>query len=132
MGSYGGIRTMEQRLAAGNEFTGVTPTGEFTRNRGIERYDESDEGGLFDFAIEEPHILRSIELKLDGNTTAWTVHKRDLDGDEILYCCGTNETHFITTEADSIVLTDQQKLVLRTTGAIGPLLARMSIQQVNR
>lgn len=132
MAGWGGVRTIEQRITAGNDFTGVDPGGAYSRGRGIERYDESATGGLFDFQLEEPHVLRSIELKLDGNTTAWTVHKRDLDGDEILYCCGTNETHFITTEADSIILTDQQKLVLRTTGASGPLLARMSIQQVNR
>ena len=130
MGAIGGIRTIEQRLEAGNDFTGIVSTGTYERTKGIERFDEASVGGLFDFEIEIPHLVIGVELKLDGNTTDWTVHKRDID--EILYCCGTNETHFITTEADSIVLTDRQKLVLRTTGATGPLLARMSIQQVNR
>lgn len=131
MGSFGGVRTMEQRIDAGSDFDGTTPPGSVVREFGIEKYASAATGGLFDFSLTEPHMLRSIELKLGGQTF-WTIHKRDTEGDEILYCCGTDETTFVTTEADSIILTDKQKVVVRTVGASGPLIARVTIQQIKR
>lgn len=123
-----GLRTMEQRINAGNDFDGTVPTTTLARADGIEFFPPDDTGGLFDFELEAPVMVRSVELVLDGNTTIWTVHKRDRDGDELLYLCGTDETDFITTVSDSIVLTDKQLLVVRCTGATGALIARVTIQ----
>lgn len=72
-------------------------------------------------------FVRSVELRLGGQSE-WTVHKRDLIGDELLIMCGTTETHFITTECESFVLTAKQMLVVRTTGATDALICRVTLQ----
>lgn len=122
-----GLRTMEQRMQAGSDFDGSLPTTTVVRADGIEAYPPDTVGGLFDFALKAPVFVRSVELKLDGQT-AWTVHKRDKEGDELLILCGTTETDFLTTLADSFVLTNLQTLVVRTTGSSSPIIARVTIQ----
>lgn len=122
-----GILTMQQSIAAGNDFDGTQPVGDQVRAHGINKYPEGATGGLFDQLLLAPHSVRSVELKLGGQS-AWTVHKRDLDGRELLIICGTTENDFLTTEADSFILTDGQTLVVRTTGATAALMARVSVQ----
>lgn len=124
-----GLRIIEQKLTAGNDFTGVAPGTQLERGDHLEYYPESTVGGLFlpDPELTEPLLLRSIELKLGGQT-AWTVHKRDRDGDEILIICGTNEADFITTVGESVVLSKKQALVVRTTGASTKLICRVTLQ----
>ena len=122
-----GLRTMEQRMVAGTDFDGSLPSTTLSRADGIESFPEDTVGGLFDFGLRAPVFVRSVELKLDGQT-AWTVHKRDLEGDELLILCGTDETDFLTTQCDSFVLTNKQKLVVRTTGASAAIIARVTIQ----
>lgn len=97
------------------------------RAHGIWKYPENGHGGLIDFELEQPVSVRTVELKLGGQS-AWTVHKKDLDGRELLIICGTTETDFLTTEADSFILTDGQLLVIRTTGATSALMCRVSVQ----
>jgi hypothetical protein len=122
-----GILTIQQSISAGSDFDGTPPTGAVVRGSGIWKYPEDVVGGLIDFALTAPHAVRSVELKLGGQS-AWTVHKKDLDGRELLVICGTTENDFLTTEADSFILTDGQVLVVRTTGANAALMARVSVQ----
>ena len=125
-----GIRTFEQRISAGSDFDGTTPAGDIVRGDNIEAWPESSAGGLFDFDpfdCNQPLFVRSVELKLGGQSV-WTVHKKDKDGDELLILCGSDETDFVTTQADSFIITAKQSLVVRTTGATGKLLCRVHLQ----
>lgn len=122
-----GIRTMEQRIVAGSDFDGTEPTGEIVYADSLEAFPPETSGGLFNLGLTEPVFVRSVELKLGGQSE-WTVHKRDLAGDEILILCGSDETDFITTAGDAFILTAKQKLVLRTAGATGALICRVSVQ----
>jgi len=122
-----GLRTVEQRIDVGGNFDGTTPSGSIVRKDSIEAYPTGPTGGLFDLGLKEPVFVRTVELKLGGQSL-WTVHKRDLAGDEILVICGTNETDFITTQCESFILTAKQALVVRTTGATAALICRVSVQ----
>ena len=128
-----GLRTLEQKLTAGNDWTGVTPTTDIVRLDNIEYYLEDIQGGLFDpipsdaLYRQPPVMVRSVELKLGGQSI-WTVHKRDRDGDELLIMCGTTETDFLSTEMDSFPMTVGQFLVIRSTGATAKLIARVTVQ----
>ena len=118
---------MEQRIAAGNDFDGTLPSTDVIRGDSLEAYPEDVQGGLIDLDLVDPVFVRSVELKLGGQSV-WTVHKRDKDGDELLLLCGTDETDFLTTLQDSFILTAKQKLVVRTTGATGALICRVHVQ----
>ena len=85
-----GLRTMEQRIDAGGNFDGTVPSGPIVRKDSIEAYPSSVAGGLFDLELKEPVFVRTVELKLGGQSL-WTVHKRDREGAQILVSCGTNE-----------------------------------------
>ena len=124
-----GLRIIEQKLVAGNDWTAALPTTELARGDHLEFYPEDTVGGLFtpDPELSEPLMVRSVELKLGGQTV-WTVHKRDRDGDEILFLCGTDETDFVTTLGESVVMSKGQSLVFRSTGATAKLIARISLQ----
>jgi hypothetical protein len=118
---------MEQRITAGGGFNGTVPPGLLTRKDSIEAYAPAATGGLFDLELKEPVFVRTVELKLGGQSL-WTVHKRDREGDEILVICGTNETDFVSTQCESFILTAKQMLVVRTTGATAALICRVSVQ----
>jgi len=118
---------MEQVIVSGNDFDGTVPVGQLSRQDGIEVYPPGTSGGVFDFGLTAPVSVRAVELQLGGQS-AWTVHKRDVQGRELLVMCGTTEASFISTEGDSFVLTDNQSLVIRTTGASSEMLARVSVQ----
>lgn len=123
-----GLTTIEQRVLAGSDFDGTLPGTTATRGDSfVAAYPADTKGGLFDFALDAPVFVRAVELMLSGQS-AWTVHKRDRDGTEMLVICGTSETSFVTTERDSFVLMAKQKLVVRTTGATGALTCRISVQ----
>jgi hypothetical protein len=119
---------MEQSITAGSDFDGTAPSGVVVAKSGIEAYPAGTVGGLFNFGLTQPASVRSVELKLGGQS-AWTVHKKDLGGRELLVFAGDAEGSFFSTEADSFVMTDGQLIVVRTTGATGALFARVSIQQ---
>ena len=125
-----GIRTFEQRVSAGSDFDGTAPAGDLAPANNVEAWPEGASGGLFNFDpydCKQPLWVRSIELKLGGQTI-WTVHKKDASGDELLILCGTDETDFLTTLADSFIITAKQCLVLRTTGATSKLICRIHLQ----
>lgn len=118
---------MEQRITAGSDFDGAIPDGDVILGDSLEAYPEGITGGLFDLNLSEPVFVRSVELKLGGQT-AWTVHKKDRDGAELLILCGADDTDFLTTACDSFVMTAKQSLVVRTTGATSSLVCRVSVQ----
>ena len=118
---------MEQRIAAGNDFDGGLPTTQLERGDSLEAYPIDTVGGLFDLGLQDPVFVRSVEIKLGGQS-AWTVHKKDLAGKELLILCGSDETDFMTTLQDSFIMTAKQTLVVRTTGATGELLCRVHVQ----
>ena len=122
-----GIRTLEQRVISGNDFNGKVPTTELVLADSLESYPEDTQGGLFDLGLIEPVFVRSIELKMGGQSL-WTINKRDRNGSEVLVFCGDDETDFVTTVRDAFILTAKQLLVVRTTGATAALLCRVSIQ----
>ncbi len=124
-----GLRIIEQKLLAANDWTGVVPVDAIIRGDHLEAYPIGAVGGLFtpDPELTEPLMVRSVELKLGGQTS-WTVHKRDRDGDELLFLCGTDETDFVTTVGESVVLSKKQSLVIRSTGATVKLIARITLQ----
>lgn len=122
-----GIRTIEQRVSAGNDFNGALPTTPIVLGDGMEAFGEDSVGGLFDPGLDSSFFVPTIEL-LMGGQTAWTIHKRDRDGVEILLFKGKWEDTFITTARDTFIMTARQKLVVRTTGATGALLCRLSLQ----
>lgn len=119
--------TIEQRVHSGHDFDGTEPAGEPVRRFGIQAFPIQNAGGLFDFDIVQPHYIRCIELKLGGQSS-WTVYKRDLGGTELLLCTGTNETDFVTVEAESMLITPGQVLLVRTFGAGVPLMARITVE----
>jgi hypothetical protein len=119
---------MEQRVTAGNDFNGALPTTTVVLADNLEAFPTDVVGGLFDLNLEAPVLVRSLELKLGGQSV-WTIHKRDKDGDELLVLCGKKETDVLLTLADSFVLTDKQKIVVRTTGATAALIARVFVEQ---
>jgi len=118
---------MEQRMAAGSDFDGLLPTTEVVFGDSLEAFPEDIQGGEIDLGLQDPVFVRSVELVLGGQS-AWTVHKRDKDGKELLILCGTDETDFLTTEQDSFIMTAKQKLIVRTTGASGSMLCRVHVQ----
>lgn len=125
-----GIRTLEQRITAGGNFDGTLPAGTIANADNIDSWPAESVGGLFPVAIIEPSapvFVRSLELFL-SDQTAWTVHKKDANADELLIVCGTTEEAFLTTESDSFILTANQSLVVRTTGATGAMICRIHLQ----
>lgn len=124
-----GLRTIEQKLAAGNDWTGVLPTTTLVSQDNLEVYGEDIVGGLLtpDPELCTPVQVRSVELTLSGQSV-WTIHRRDRDGDETLLMCGTTEESFLTTVAESFPLLVKQSLVLRSTGATGKMVFRVTVQ----
>jgi len=122
-----GFRTMEQRISVGNDFNGTVPPGDMSRADSLELYPISVSGGRFDFSLDAPVFVRSVEIHLGGQS-AWTLHKLDVNNRELLLMRGTDETDFMSTLSESFIMTARQVLLLRTTGATAELLCRITIQ----
>lgn len=120
------IRTIEQRISAGNQFDGTAPSGDAVLGTDLEQYPEEAAGGLFDFGLDNPAEIHHIELKLGGQTS-WSLSKRDKDGVDVILWAGTTETAFVTLAEDRMPILEDQKLVLVTTGATAAMKARISI-----
>jgi len=120
------VKTIQQQITAGNDFDGTAPAGTPTRDKDIEAYPPEAAGGLFDFLLKNPAEIASIELILVGQSS-WSISKKDVDGAELVLWTGTTETSFITIDSDRMVITEEQLLLVRTTGATGALKARISV-----
>ena len=122
-----GFRTMEQSILPNFNFDGTTPAGELTRGDSLEKYLAGETGGAFNFGLEAPVFVRSVEMHLGGQAL-WTLHKADIGGRELLIMCGTDEKDFVSTLSESFIMTARQILVLRTFGANVSLFCRVTIQ----
>jgi hypothetical protein len=126
-----GLRTIEQRITATEDFTGVAPTGVFSQANGMERYAALDAlaanavGGLFDFAHDHAIELKQVFVKLGGQTD-WTLYLVDSDAVETPLATGTVETYYQNRTLDLIMMPGD-KLKLVTTAATDILVARMTI-----
>jgi hypothetical protein len=124
-----GVAIIQQRISATDDFDGTLPPGTPVSEKDIKRFPEAAAGGLFDFAIDSPHVIRSVELHLGGQSV-WSIAKKDSDGDEIVYWAGTTETDFVTISEDFMLLYEDEKLLVRTTGATAALKCRIAIQRL--
>jgi len=125
-----GVAIIQQRISATDDFDGTLPPGTPVQDKDIKRFPVAATGGLFDFEITGPHVIRSVELKLGGQSV-WSISKLDSDGDEIVYWSGTTETSFVTISEDFMLLYEDEKLLVRTTGATAALKCRIAIQRLD-
>ncbi|RKZ09773.1 hypothetical protein DRQ25_05140 [Candidatus Fermentibacteria bacterium] len=119
-------KTIQQKIIATNDFDGTAPLVDAVKSDDIYKHAAETAGGLFDFGTVGDQEIVSIELKLAGQS-AWTIHKKDAEGIELLLWVGTTETDFVTLAEDRTFLTEDQTLLLRTTGATGALTARITV-----
>ena len=125
-----GVAIIQQRISAGGNFDGTLPPGTPVDDKDIKRCPPAATGGLFEFNITGPHVIRSVELKLDGNQSVWSISKEDSDGDEIVLWSGTTEESFVTISEDFMLLYEAEKLLLRTTGATAAMKCRIAIERL--
>lgn len=126
-----GLRTIEQRITATEDFTGVAPTGVFTSANGMERYSNLTSapanavGGLFDFEQDHAIELKQVFFKLGGQTT-WTLKLVTPEAVEITLASGTNET-FYHSRALDLIMMPGDKLKIETANATAALIARITV-----
>jgi len=116
------LRTIEQKITAASQFTGVAPVGTVTREYDMERYPTGTVGGLFDFANPNPIQLKQFFAKLGGQSS-WSLSVVDVDGVATALLSGTTEA-FIANTTLNLVILQGQKLKLVTTGATTAMTAR--------
>jgi len=126
-----GVRVFEQIVNTGHNFNGTTPPGTPTAGDDFsKKWPAADTGGLFDFVIDTPHWIVSIQLILGGQDT-WTLHIVDVDGAELKVWSGTTEGSFIALESERVLMLEGQSLKLRTTGTPSSALkARIAVSEV--
>jgi hypothetical protein len=122
-----GIRIIQQTITAGSNFDGLIPTTTPIHGHDIEKeYPTDVHGGLFEFDLTQPAVVYAIEIKFGGQS-AWAIHKKDHNGDEFLLYSGTTEAFLATLAKDRTLITEGQKLLLRTTGASTKMIARVAV-----
>lgn len=124
-----GVAIIQQKISAGGNFDGTLPPGDAVGDKDISRFPAAPTGGLFEFNITGPHVIRSVELHL-ANQSAWSISKEDSDGDEIVLWSGTTETSFVTISEDFMLLYEAEKLLLRTTAATTAMKCRIAIEKL--
>jgi len=124
-----GVAIIQQRISATDDFDGTLPPGTPASLADITRFPEAATGGLFDFGIASPHVIRSCEIKLGGQS-AWSVSKKDSEGAEIVIWSGTTEATFFSSDSDRPLLYQDETLLLRTTGATGALKCRVAVERL--
>jgi len=125
------MRIFCQSITAGDDFDGTSPsTTPVLNTKDIEKnWPADDHGGLFNFNLRGPARLDQLELTLGGQS-AWDVIKVDCDGDEYTLFSGTNQTEYITHEADRIILLEDETIKISTTGATAALKARIIVTEL--
>ena len=61
-----GYRTQMQQIAAGSQFDGAAPVGNYTAANGKRSYPEGTVGGLFEMNITEPAHIMGVQLMGEG------------------------------------------------------------------
>jgi hypothetical protein len=127
------VRTIEHKIAAGSQFDGQVPTTTKVIEKDMERFPEDSQGGLFDFEFTRPFSLVQLVIKFGGQSS-WSINLVDTDGTEVELVSGTTETEFITTQEvgalAGLILLEDHKLKLVTTGASTAMVARCSVDQL--
>lgn len=123
-----GVAIIQQKVSATNNFDATLPPGSPAYDKDIKRFPVAVAGGLFDFAVTGPHVIRAVELVLGGQS-AWSIAKKDSDGLEIVLWSGTTDTEFLLPSGDSYLLFQGEELLVRTTGATGALVCRIAVER---
>jgi len=118
------LRTIEQKITAGSQFTGAAPAGTVTRELDMERYPTGTVGGLIDFANPNPIQVKQIFIKLGGQSS-WTLQMVDTDAVATTVLSGTTET-FVANTTLNLILLQGQKLKLVTVAATTAMVARVT------
>lgn len=119
------MRTIEQKITATNQFSGVAPATTKVIQFDMERFPTDTVGGLFDFGLTRPARLEQIFVKLGGQSS-WSLALVDVDAVEATVLSGTTEAQIVNTSL-KLVLLEGQKLKLVTTGATTAMVARITI-----
>jgi hypothetical protein len=119
------IRTIEQKITAGSQFTGAAPAGAAVLNNDMERHPTGVVGGLFNFATTKPVRVEQFSIKFGGQAS-WTLNLVDVDAVETLLLSGTTEASLVNTSLRPWLL-EGQKLKLVTVGATTAMVARISV-----
>lgn len=122
-----GVRTIEQKITATNQFNGAAPVGAAVLGNDMESFPAGAVGGLFDFANTGPIQVEQISIKLGGQTS-WTLNLVDVDAVEVLVLSGTTEASVFDSTTKPYLL-QGQKLKLDTVGATTAMRARMSVRR---
>jgi len=122
------VSIIQQTISATDDFDGTLPPGTPALSDDIKRFPVAATGGLFDFEITSPHIIRSCEIRLGGQS-AWSVSKKDSEGDEIVIWSGAGETTFFSSDSDRPLMYEKETLLLRTTGATAVLKCRIALEK---
>jgi len=118
------IRTIEQKITAGSQFTGAAPTTTMARAYDMERYPTDTVGGLVDFANPNPIQIKQIFIKFGGQAS-WTLKLIDVDNVKTTLLSGTNETYLANLTL-GLILFQGQKLELVTVAATTAMVVRVS------
>ena len=120
---------IQQTISAAANFDGTLPPGTPAHSADIKRFPVAATGGLFDFGITGPHVIRAVEIHLGGQS-AWSVSKKDSEGAEIILWSGTTETEFVKSgQGGNHLMYENETLLVRTTGATGELKCRVALER---
>ena len=87
-------------------------------------------GGLFEFSVENPMLIRQIELSLGGQAS-WTLTKKCKDATEVLLWAGTTDAYFVTLATDTFVIQECEQILLRTVGAATAMRAAIIVEDAD-
>lgn len=132
------IRTVEQSVPSGSNFTGAAPTVApapvVGSNLEISPIEGGDGAGEFDFEQDRPTMIHQIMVRLSGQTT-FTIDVVDRNGVEMRLVALTNDAFFhsglnTSDHLSNFILLAGEKLRLRTTGTTTQdIIARVSVDQ---
>lgn len=120
------------QIAVGGNFDGTVPTTNDDTDFGVRTFLATSAGGLFSLLYDSDVLfgdnnrvrrVKGIRLKLDGNTTAWSISVTDGTTDTVILS-GTNETDIVITDEIDILPNQQIKVV--TAGATAALKAEVT------
>ena len=115
-------------VPAGNQFTGEAPDG-IERNRGYTKHWTTESAaGLMDPDPDRtfPIVVKRVDLKLDGNTSAWSISIDDanISNADVVVLSGTDDENIVLN--DPLILVPGQNIKILTAGATAALSASVT------